>query len=625
MMKIRVLCFFVAVLIALGGCVSAMEDGEMKQMKFYGPMGERFDANLKNWLLTAPYQNPGIVQMYFRRNQPHQVLVPWYGEFSGKYLTSAALCYMMQPDEELKQTCDYVVEQLYKAQDDDGYLGVWPDREKLCGKNQNGHKTWDAWSHYHNMIGLYLWNKATGNETALEIINKTIDCLYDFFIVKGNKVDEDKDGTDAALGHIFTILYQETKDPRCLEMVQKVMKTFEDIFGGDYYNAGLQNKPFYKMNRTRWECLHAIQTIKGLYDITGEESYRISFANIWDGIMRYDRHNTGGFSSGERACGNPYDLRAIETCCTIAWMALSVDMLKMTGDPYVADELELTTWNGLIGAQQSSGRSFTYNTPMEGDKKASAHDIVFQAIAGSSELNCCSVNGPRGFGMIGQWGLTAEGEQLTINYYGASETTLTTDKGYSATVVQSGSYPFGPDIKLKFDLESGYTGSVRLRIPCWSKKTAITLNAQPTVQEASPGTYFVLDNIKTGDVVEIELDMSPHYWQGNYELGGKTALYTGPILLACDQRFNNGVTNVSSPIKLSNLKIEPIECPDTLYPEPYLLVKASDGKNNVILCDFASAGQTGTTYTTWLSTEKELPVLRESSEDIIWIQRVKEE
>ena len=42
-----------------------------------------------------------------------------------------------------------------------------------------------------------------------------------------------------------------------------------------------------------------------------------------------------------------------------------------------------------------SGRWWTYNTPMDGDRKASAHDIVFQARAGTPELNCCSVNGPR--------------------------------------------------------------------------------------------------------------------------------------------------------------------------------------------------------------------------------------
>ncbi len=593
----------------------------MNYMKLEGVMGERFDANLKNWLLTAPYENPGMVQMYFRRNQPHQALVPWYGEFSGKYLTSAALCYEMKPDAKLKEAGDYVVEQLARAQDADGYLGVWPDGQKLAGKNQDGHKTWDVWSHYHNLLGLYLWNRATGNEQAMEIVDRAVGCLYDYFIVQDHKLDEDKDGTDAAIGHICALLGRETGDERCRELMEKTFATFEAPFGGDYYRAGLENRPFYQMNRTRWECLHAIETIKEAYVLTGEEDYRTSFEHIWDGVRRYDVHNTGGFSSGERACGNPYDLRAIETCCTIAWMALSVDMLELGDDPLAADELEISTWNALLGAQQPSGRSFTYNTPMEGQRLASAHEIVFQAVAGSPELNCCSVNGPRGFGMIGQWGVTAKGEQITVNYYGASETELTTQENHTVTITQTGGYPFDSDLQIRVSADPAYMGELRLRIPAWSEQTSIRRNGE-AVDGILAGTYLTVSEVKDGDVLELVFDLSPHFWQGNYEVGGKTSLYAGPILLAYDQRFNGGQESPAA-LRLSELRLSAAACEDTLYPAPYLLAEttATDGAR-VVLCDFATAGQTGTTYTTWLPTENELPILRETDDAIQWCQRI---
>ena len=66
-------------------------------------------------------------------------------------------------------------------------------------------------------------------------------------------------------------------------------------------------------------------------------------------------------------------------------MALSIDMLRLTGDPLVADELELSTFNAVFGAQSPTGRWWTYNTPMDGHRRASAHDIVFQARAGTPE------------------------------------------------------------------------------------------------------------------------------------------------------------------------------------------------------------------------------------------------
>ena len=572
---------------------------DVERMTLRGVMGERFDANLEQWLLTAPYANPGMLEMYARRNEPHQIKMKWYGEFTGKYLTSAALCYSMQPDHRLKSTIDYVVAQLAKYQDKDGYLGVWPDKDKLTGIARGGHgKTWDAWSHYHNMLGLYYCYRLMGNEQAKDVLLKAADCLYQHFYVQKNLIDEDKDGTDAAIGHIFALLYQMTGDERHLDMVQLTLSTFETEQGGDYYRAGLEDVPFYQMKRRRWECLHAIETIREYARISGVEAYEKSFANIWKSIQQYDRHNTGGFSSGEAACGNPYDTRAIETCCTIAWMALCVDMLDMTDDSRIADELELSTWNGFLGAQHPSGRFFTYNTPMLGDKKASADDIVFQAIAGSSELNCCSVNAPRGFGMLSQWGMYIDEKVLTVNYYGDSQTVLRTPAGKTVTVEQVGSYPFGGDVTLK--IKGKGLEKLRLRIPEWSKNTEVLRNGK-VVENVKSGCYLELSDVKGSETISLDFDMTPHFWNGERNLEGRVSVYVGPVLLTLDQRFDSEAYSKDTTIDTATLKLEPATTDDTLYPQPAMLVKATDAKgNSIILCDFASAGQTGTYYTTWL-------------------------
>ena len=101
---------------------------------------------------------------------------------------------------------------------------------------------------------------------------------------------------------------------------------------GDYLRAGLDGREFYQSPRPRWESLHDLQGLVELWRITGDQKYCEAFTHHWRSIRRWDRRNTGGFSSGEQATGNPYAPTAIETCCTVAWMALTLDYLRLTGD-----------------------------------------------------------------------------------------------------------------------------------------------------------------------------------------------------------------------------------------------------------------------------------------------------
>ena len=76
---------------------------------------------------------------------------------------------------------------------------------------------------------------------------------------------------------------------------------------------------------------------------TNNPQYFKACSQIWWSLCQYERHNHGGIMSGEQANGSPYHPGSVETCCTITWSAMSVEMLKMTGLSVVADELEMST------------------------------------------------------------------------------------------------------------------------------------------------------------------------------------------------------------------------------------------------------------------------------------------
>jgi DUF1680 family protein len=401
-------------------------------------------------------------------------------------------------------------------------------------------------------------------------------------------------------------------------MARRVVKEWEIPPAGDYMRAALAGKEFYECPKPRWESLHDLLALPELYYITGDARYRRAFEHYWWSIFRGDRHNTGGFTSGEQATGNPYDPRAIETCCTVAWIVMSVEMLRLTGDPRVADEIELSTLNASLGGQHPSGRWWTYNTPMDGVKLASAHDIVFQSHPGGPELNCCSVNAPRGPGMIAEWGLMLAPDGPVLNGYGAGTLESSLPSGNCLRLRQRTTYPKSGRIRITVEPERPEVFTLRLRIPQWSARTTVTVNDEP-VGPAAHGTYLqITRQWQAGDTLRLSLDMSLHFWVGEREQAGKVSIYRGPILLAYDQRFNPVDPDDLPPIAARRLKTRAVPCHE--WPRPWVLlaVPAADGRE-LCLCDFATAGALGTQYRSWLPvTDLAPPVLGRQEARWLW-------
>jgi DUF1680 family protein len=608
---------------------------------FEGWVRDRLQANFDNWLIPAPAANPGMLAMFeLRDRQPAPNLVPWAGEFVGKYLISAVQAMRMQPGERVAPFATTVVDRLIAAQADDGYLGPFRKHERLLGH-------WDLWGHYHCMLGLLMWHEETASTNALHAARKIADLVCNSYLDTGKRAfDAGSDEMNLAIIHSLGWLYRITQEPRYLRMIREIEKDWER--GGDYLRAGLDRTEFFQSKRPRWESLHNIQGLVELYRITGEQKYRDAFEHLWRSIARWDLRNTGGFSSGEQATGNPYAPTPIETCCTIAWMALSVDMLSLNADPKVADLLELATFNAWAGAQHPSGRWCTYNTPMDGTREASAHSIVFQSRHGTPELNCCSVNGPRGWGMLSEWAFMKSRDGYVINWLAPSSATFsdsitnlidstaaprTTPITSTPVLVATGQDPFGRgytvenrnrtfwvagdyprtgrvEIRPQLNHEEEFT--LHIRIPEWSTNTRAWLNDEE-LPAPLPGKFLSIrrtwsSHWKKDDIIRLSFDLTPRIVPGAREAAGKISILRGPILLAADQRFNSfDQSPALDPAKLQDLQLEssfsPTNNNDLLSRvlDPLLVVRTVSATGEPIrLCDFATAGATGTRYQSWL-------------------------
>jgi DUF1680 family protein len=272
----------------------------------------------------------------------------------------------------------------------------------------------------------------------------------------------------------------------------------------------------------------------------------------------------------------------------------------------VADELELSTFNSALGMHSPTGRWATYNTPMEGVRRASAHEIVFQSREGSPELNCCSVNSARGLGLLSEWAVMRDSQGLILNWFGPGKITCPLTDGRQVALQLTTDYPRDGNVEIKVSPNGMSRFSLRLRIPYWSTRTEVKLNGD-SVKVVKPGEYLVLDRRWTpDDKIELMLDFTLHYWLGERESEGKVSIYRGPLLLSYDRRFN-----VMDPDNVPALEARGLDGKVVTWSgrhAPLVLLEfASDDGRALKLCDFASAGDGGTPYLTWLQVKNVTP------------------
>jgi DUF1680 family protein len=575
------------------------------RFRFANSVGERVEANVQNWLLCAPQANPGMLEMFrLRDRKPVPQLVPWAGEFVGKYLISAVQALRMTDEPRLQQQVSNVVAEFISTQAEDGYLGPFPKEIRLL-------KNWDLWGHYHALYALLLWHEQTGDPAALLAARKAADLVCNTYLDTDRRVFDagDPEMNMSILAGLLMV-YRATGEPRYLRMASEVESDWQRA--GDYFRAGLDGREFFQCPRPRWESLHDLQGLLELWRITGDAKYREAFIHHWRSIRRWDRRNTGGFSSGEQATGNPFAPSAIETCCTVAWMALTVDYLRLTGEPLAADDLELATLNAGLGAQHPSGRWWTYNTPMDGMREASAHTIVFQARAGTPELNCCSVNGPRALGMLSEWAVMSGTDGLVLNSY-LPGTFMVTKRPQNVRLVLDRNYPTINSQRVVIAETGVSEWTLRLRIPGWSQKTMMKANFEGVPANADPGSYLeIRRRWRVGDEIVLEFDFDVRAIAGANEASGKVCLYRGPLLLAWDQAQNSMDDEEVPPLNLSRLNdivvVDASQPSSSIHPRTWLQLELpTDQGRPLRLVDFASAGEAGTRYRTWFSATNSPP------------------
>ena len=571
-----------------------------------GVLGERYRLSREKRLLTI--DEAELLSGYQHRPGSH----PWIGEHIGKWLHAASLTYACTHDEALRAKLDRVAGALMQTQEANGYLGTYgPDKRFGLYPEAD----WDVWSHKYNLIGLLTYYQYTGNRDALAACRRMGDLLITVF--GPGKKSILSAGTQVGMAATsvlepMTLLYRATEDKRYLDFAEYIVTAWDEAGGPRVLSALLAGEPVYRVaNGKAYEMTSNLVGLCELYRVTGKRPYLDAVLNAWNDIAANRLYLTGSGSSHELWQPDyqlPDDAGAqiCETCVTVTWMQLNMELLRLLGEARFAEQIEKTLYNHLLGAQAPAGDDWSYYTPLKGRKP-------FESVT-----TCCHSSGPRGVALAPEFLYTLAEDGIAVNVYGASSATLPITGVGEARVEQDTTYPFDGTIALKVTpKDEPKSFALRLRAPAWATRWALTVNGKAWAAKPDTSGYIVVARTwKAGDVARLKLDMTPRITLGAHDHEGRMAIQYGPLTLAADRAHNpDGGANVENvaPVsdrpdrpRLRRLKAEKDGTPAFVIPG--LLFRTTDSgvsakteRRPLVLVPYYAAGADKTPVSVWLA------------------------
>jgi len=245
---------------------------------------------------------------------------------------------------------------------------------------------------------------------------------------------------------------------------------------------------------------------------------------------------TGAISSKKEAWDETQEgsWKVAETCATVYELWLLDEMLRVDRDLRYGDIIERVIYNALFGAQDPKGRGMCYYTPFSGKRPYYQRDAW-----------CCPNNFRRGMASLPQFVYYQSDDGVAVNLYAASTAELQLRNGVSLRIEQETEYPSAEQIKIKLSPSAPVSFVMRLRLPRWCAKPAVTVNGA-SVNGAQPGASFFEINRRwrAGDTIRLRLPMTPRWVKGTQLQEGHAALLRGPVLYGVDPARNPQVAGL---------------------------------------------------------------------------------
>lgn len=222
-----------------------------------------------------------------------------------------------------------------------------------------------------------------------------------------------------------------------------------------------------------------------------------------------------------------------ESCACCDQAALAWRMARLKGDGESVDEMERSLYNGVMHGISADAENIYYQNPQTDEGHVRGWNWV-----------CCTPNLLRNIAGIGRYIYGRKNNDLWINLFIASDSTIPLTNGNVPVSMRTNSYPWDGRVTITVTPATPTNFTMHIRMPGWCRNALLRVNGKAIVHPTVTNQYIVINRTwSNNDQVVFTMAMPPMRVEAHPSVAadtGRVCIQRGPIIFALEGVDNGG-------------------------------------------------------------------------------------